>query len=60
MEPITNPPPPTRAFPDDDPAWQPGAPMPRTVLPCGCHIRRPDYEAILCAEHLADLNEGTG
>lgn len=31
-------------------------PMAGTLLPCGCHIRTPDYEAVLCAEHLADLN----
>lgn len=30
-------------------------PMPGSLLPCGCHIRRPDYEAILCAEHVGDM-----
>lgn len=32
------------------------APLPRLLLPCGCHIRNTDYEPILCAEHLAELN----
>ena len=30
--------------------------MPGSLLPCGCHVRRPDYEAVLCADHLAELN----
>lgn len=33
-------------------------PSPHLTHPCGCHIRRPDYEAILCNEHLAELNGG--
>jgi hypothetical protein len=32
--------------------------MPSSLLPCGCYLRRPDYEAILCPEHLAELNGG--
>lgn len=28
-----------------------------TLMPCGCHLRRPDYEAVLCEEHLAELNK---
>lgn len=43
---------------DTEPEWRFGAPMPGSLLPCGCHLRRPDYEAILCPEHLADLNAG--
>ncbi len=31
-------------------------PMPWSLLPCGCHLRRPDYEAVLCNKHLAELN----
>lgn len=31
-------------------------PAPSTLLPCGCHLRRPDYEAVLCDDHLAELN----
>ena len=31
-------------------------PAPSTVLPCGCHLRRPDYEAVLCEQHLAEMN----
>lgn len=33
-------------------------PSPHTLLPCGCHLRRPDYEAVLCDAHLAELNAG--
>lgn len=32
------------------------APMPGSLLPCGCHVREPDYETVLCAAHLAELN----
>lgn len=32
------------------------SPMPRTVLPCGCHLRNGDYQAILCPEHLIEAN----
>lgn len=31
-------------------------PVRGTLLPCGCHLRSPDCEAVLCAEHLAELN----
>ena len=44
---------------DTEPEWRFGAPMPYSLLPCGCHLRRPDYEAVLCDEHLADLNAPT-
>lgn len=42
--------------PTDDPDMT--GPTPGTLLPCGCHIRRPDYEAVLCTEHLGELNRG--
>lgn len=58
MESITNPALPTIPCPEEDPAWAPGAALPGSMLPCGCHVRRPDYETILCAEHLAELNKG--
>jgi hypothetical protein len=32
------------------------APMPGSLLPCGCHVREPDYESVLCGTHLAELN----
>lgn len=32
-------------------------PAPWSVMPCGCYLRRPDYEAVLCPEHLAELND---
>lgn len=47
------------------PAWWPSpefvtpdmeGPMPGSLMPCGCHVRRPDYEAVLCPGHLAELN----
>lgn len=41
---------------ETEPEWRFGAPMPRSLLPCGCHLRRPDYEAILCERHLSELN----
>jgi len=44
---------------ETEPEWRFGAPMPRSELPCGCHLRRPDYEAVLCPEHLAELNGPT-
>lgn len=31
-------------------------PMRGSLLPCGCHIRTPDYQAVLCPAHLAELN----
>lgn len=34
-------------------------PVPGTVMPCGCHIRTPDYDAVLCPKHLAELNRPT-
>ncbi len=39
------------------PEWarEPGGAM--TELPCGCHIRRGDFETVLCDEHLDELNE---
>lgn len=40
-----------------EPEWRFGAPMPGSLLPCGCHLRRPDYEAVLCEAHLAEVNE---
>ena len=33
-------------------------PYPWSLLPCGCHLRQPDFEAVLCNEHLAELNGG--
>lgn len=33
-------------------------PYPSTLLPCGCYLRQPDFEAVLCSEHLAELNHG--
>lgn len=39
-----------------EPEWRFGAPAPWTLQPCGCFLRRPDYEAVLCAAHLAELN----
>jgi len=42
---------------DDQRAAEEGmttGPMPGSLLPCGCHIRRPDYVAALCAEHEAE------
>ncbi|MGL5824998.1 MAG: hypothetical protein ACRCYU_09310 [Nocardioides sp.] len=39
-----------------EPEWRFGAPMPGSLLPCGCHLRRPDYEAVLCPGHLNELN----
>jgi hypothetical protein len=54
---IANPPAPkwrdTRFEPFDD------RPMPGTEQPCGCHLRNGDYEAILCAGHLGELNPRT-
>lgn len=38
----------------DPPTFEP---TPGTLLPCGCHLRRPDYEAVLCPEHLAEVNQ---
>lgn len=61
-KPVANPPhvPPSwwdTAFEEDaQPEWRFGAPMPGSLMPCGCHLRRPDYEAVLCVEHLAELN----
>lgn len=31
-------------------------PLPRTLLPCGCHLRRIDFEAVLCPQHLIEVN----
>lgn len=31
-------------------------PMPGTQLPCGCHLRNLDYEAVLCEAHLIEAN----
>lgn len=42
-----------RAVIDGDDLAQ--GPMPKSVLPCGCHVRRPDYKAILCAPHAAEV-----
>lgn len=52
MELIENPGP--APFGADDPASR--GPMPGSLLPCGCYVRRPDYEAVLCADHLVELN----
>lgn len=41
---------------ETEPEWRFGAPMPSSLLPCGCYLRRPDYEAVLCVSHLAELN----
>lgn len=41
---------------DTEPEWRWGAPSPNLTLSCGCHLRRPDLEAVLCPEHLAELN----
>lgn len=41
---------------ETEPEWRFGAPAPSTLMPCGCHLRRPDYEAVLCEAHLAELN----
>jgi hypothetical protein len=41
---------------ETEPEWRFGAPTPGSLLPCGCHLRRPDYEAVLCMAHLAELN----
>jgi hypothetical protein len=48
----------TRFEDDCEPEWRFGAPAPSTLLDCGCHLRRADYEAVLCEEHLAELNHG--
>lgn len=51
---ITNPSPPvdwdTRGEPFSD------EPCPWSVLPCGCHLRSGDLQAILCLQHLHELN----
>lgn len=31
-------------------------PIPGTVLPCGCHLRKADTEAVLCPEHIIEAN----
>jgi len=31
-------------------------PLPGTVLPCGCHLRRIDFEAVLCPQHMIEVN----
>jgi hypothetical protein len=31
--------------------------VPGTMLPCGCHVRRPDYETVLCDQHLVEVND---
>jgi hypothetical protein len=31
-------------------------PLPGTVLPCGCHLRRIDFETALCPQHLIEVN----
>lgn len=49
-EPFTGWPEPNFVTPDME------GPMPGSLLGCGCHIRRPDYETVLCDEHLAELN----
>jgi hypothetical protein len=57
----------TRAInnlPDEAPDWfdttygeEPDlSPMRGTLLPCGCHLRRVDYEAVLCEQHLIEVN----
>lgn len=33
------------------------SPIPSTIQRCGCYIRNTDYEAVLCPEHLAALNQ---
>jgi hypothetical protein len=43
----------------DEDAAELGAPSPHLTHDCGCHLRRPDYEAVLCDEHLAELNRRT-
>lgn len=51
---ITNPPPPD--WWDDTYEPFPGGPIRGTLLPCGCHLRQGDTQAILCDAHLAELN----
>lgn len=29
-----------------------------SLMSCGCHLRQPDCEAILCVSHLGELNKG--
>lgn len=58
--PITNPagPPPgwdTTYAPFPAPFDQPW--VTGSLLPCGCYQRRGDFEAILCEQHLAELND---
>lgn len=49
--------------PADKPFWfddtyEPFVPEPLagTVLPCGCYIRRADHQAVLCEQHLIEVN----
>lgn len=32
------------------------APLPGSLLPCGCYIRVADCESVLCRQHLIDAN----
>jgi hypothetical protein len=32
------------------------SPFPSTLLPCGCHLRRVDMEAVLCPQHVIEVN----
>lgn len=58
---IPNPPKPTwwdaTWHEETEPEHRWDAVMPGSQLPCGCHIRRSDFEAILCSAHLAEINE---
>ncbi|KXO90957.1 hypothetical protein [Tsukamurella tyrosinosolvens] len=60
IPPIENPGPVSERFLEPFDAGDPDVtgPMPGSLLSCGCHVRRPDYEAVLCDEHLAELNGG--
>jgi hypothetical protein len=59
----------TQRIENPGPPWWPSpewvtpdmeGPAPFSLLPCGCHLRRPDYEAVLCPTHLAELNRPPG
>lgn len=39
---------------DYDPAED--QPIPGTLQPCGCYLRRADTEAVLCEQHLIEVN----
>lgn len=46
-------PPPGWEIPDED---DPNTPLLGTVLSCGCYLRRSDAQAVLCDQHLIEVN----